>query len=136
MLLVAYLISICEFFIFFFFKFQIPNMCHTLLRRYLIYVQASWGLFCELCYGQVLLRDPLDENVTPVVEVLQRRLIQVNAVKEGQEEEKEQLMSQNDIETSKPKGTLHATILLWSFLIPNLDILCDVTMSISNWIFP
>lgn len=52
---------------------------------------------------EVLLRDPLDENVTPVVEVLQRRLIQVNAVKEGQEEEKEHLMSQNDVQTSKPK---------------------------------
>lgn len=79
-----------------------------------------------MCYGQVLLRDPLDENVTPVVEVLQRRLIQVNALKEGQEEEKEHLMSQNDVQTSKPKGTLHVTILLWSFPHLNLDILCVV----------
>lgn len=37
--------------------------------------------------GKVLLRDPLDDNVIPIVEELQRRLPQVNAICEGQVED-------------------------------------------------
>lgn len=47
---------------------------------------------------EVLLRDPLDENVIPVVEELQRRLPTSNATRQGQGDGKEFLTGQNDVE--------------------------------------
>ncbi|RXH70681.1 hypothetical protein DVH24_013427 [Malus domestica] len=47
---------------------------------------------------EVLLRDPLDENVIPVVEELQRRLPPVNATCESQTDGKEFPAGQNDTE--------------------------------------
>ncbi|GAV69597.1 CorA domain-containing protein [Cephalotus follicularis] len=47
---------------------------------------------------EVLLRDPLDENVIPVVEELQRRLPPVNAVCQCQGDGKEYQGGQNDVE--------------------------------------
>ncbi|KAK4361660.1 hypothetical protein RND71_020612 [Anisodus tanguticus] len=49
---------------------------------------------------EVLLRDPSDENVTPVVEELRRRLKPMNPNREDQREEKD-LNVQHDIETTE-----------------------------------
>lgn len=38
-------------------------------------------------FGQVILRDPLDDNVAPIVKELQRRLPPVNAISQGQGED-------------------------------------------------
>lgn len=51
---------------------------------------------------QVLLRDPRDENVIPVVEELQRRLPVGN---HGQGEGKESSAAQNDADASEEDGT-------------------------------
>lgn len=56
---------------------------------------------------QVLLRDPLDENVIPVVEELQRRLPPVNAIQQGQGDGKEFPGGQNDVDTGEEDGMLH-----------------------------
>nr|GMD62841.1 magnesium transporter MRS2-I-like isoform X1 [Ipomoea batatas] len=50
---------------------------------------------------EVLLRDPFDENVTPVVEELRRRLKPVNANHEDQGEGKD-AVAQQDVETESP----------------------------------
>ncbi|KAJ0035828.1 hypothetical protein Pint_24684 [Pistacia integerrima] len=50
---------------------------------------------------EVLLRDPLDENVIPVVAELQRRLPPVNAIREAQEEGKEDAGGHNEVETGE-----------------------------------
>ncbi|TQD85448.1 hypothetical protein C1H46_028971 [Malus baccata] len=50
---------------------------------------------------EVLLRDPLDENVIPVVEELQRRLPPVNVARENQTNGKEFPAVQNDIEAGE-----------------------------------
>ncbi|KAF8401811.1 hypothetical protein HHK36_012757 [Tetracentron sinense] len=47
---------------------------------------------------EVLLRDPLDDNVIPIVEELRRRLPPVNAIRQGQRDGKEPLDGQNDVE--------------------------------------
>ncbi|XP_059430363.1 magnesium transporter MRS2-I-like [Corylus avellana] len=50
---------------------------------------------------EVLLRDPTDQNVIPVVEELQRRLPPVNAICQGQGNEKEYPSGQNDVEAGE-----------------------------------
>ncbi|XP_062168373.1 magnesium transporter MRS2-I-like [Alnus glutinosa] len=50
---------------------------------------------------EVLLRDPMDENVIPVVEELQRRLPPVNAICQGQSEGREYPGGQNDVEAGE-----------------------------------
>ncbi|KAF5202822.1 Magnesium transporter mrs2-2 [Thalictrum thalictroides] len=47
---------------------------------------------------EVFLRDPLDDNVIPIVEELRRRLPPSNSVQQGQGDMKEQQNGQNDIE--------------------------------------
>ena len=47
--------------------------------------------------GQVLLRDPSDDNVTPVVEELKRRLKPMNANREDQREEKDSKRTENGV---------------------------------------
>lgn len=64
--------------------------------------------------GQVLLRDPSDENVTPVVEELRRRLKPMNANREDQREEKDSNV-QHDIETTEEDG-FHLIILNFLYL--------------------
>ncbi|XP_027165083.1 magnesium transporter MRS2-I-like [Coffea eugenioides] len=49
---------------------------------------------------EVLLRDPLDDNVTPVVEELRRRLKSVNSNHENHEDGKE-LLAHNDVENGE-----------------------------------
>uniref|UniRef100_A0A2P2JN52 Magnesium transporter n=2 Tax=Rhizophora mucronata TaxID=61149 RepID=A0A2P2JN52_RHIMU len=50
---------------------------------------------------EVLLRDPMDENVIPVVEELQRRLPPVNANRQGHGDGKEYPGGQNDVEAGE-----------------------------------
>ncbi|PON78087.1 Mg2+ transporter protein, Zinc transport protein [Trema orientale] len=50
---------------------------------------------------EVLLRDPSDENVVPVVEELQRRLPPVNAIGENQRDGKEHGGGQNDLDAAE-----------------------------------
>lgn len=49
---------------------------------------------------QVLLRDPLDENVVPVIEELQRRLPPVNAISNDHRD------GQNDVDAGEEDGIL------------------------------
>lgn len=52
-------------------------------------------------FEQVLLRDPLDDNVIPIVEELQRRLARANEVSQLQGEEKECPEVHNDGDIGK-----------------------------------
>ncbi|KAL8148839.1 magnesium transporter MRS2-I-like [Apium graveolens] len=49
---------------------------------------------------KVMLQDPLDDNVVPIVKELQRRLPLVNPISQGQGEDEENLGLQNDVKTS------------------------------------
>lgn len=53
---------------------------------------------------QVLLRDPHDDNVVPVVEDLRRRLRPVNGNREVNGDGKEMSL-QNDVDTGEEDGT-------------------------------
>ncbi|KAK1287064.1 Magnesium transporter MRS2-I [Acorus calamus] len=50
---------------------------------------------------EVLLRDPLDDNVIPIVEELRRRLPPVNEIPHGKDEGGEQLSMQHDVEVGE-----------------------------------
>ncbi|GLT78666.1 hypothetical protein SLA2020_501940 [Shorea laevis] len=50
---------------------------------------------------EVLLRDPTDEDVIPVVEELQRRLPPVNVIRQGQGVGKDYMMGHNDVEAGE-----------------------------------
>lgn len=52
----------------------------------------------------MLLRDPVDENVIPVVEELQRRLPPVNAIHESQKDGKEFPAGQIDVDAGEEDG--------------------------------
>lgn len=52
-----------------------------------------------------MLQDPLDDNVVPIVQELQRRLPLVNSNSEGQREDGENLGPQSDLETNEDNGT-------------------------------
>ena len=56
---------------------------------------------CIYVVVQVLLRDPTDEHVIPVVEELQRRLPRVNTSQHLQGDGKEYLGDQNDAEAAE-----------------------------------
>lgn len=47
---------------------------------------------------EVLLRDPMDDNVIPIVEELRRRLPPINLISQGQGDTREQQNVQNDVE--------------------------------------
>lgn len=51
-----------------------------------------------------MLQDPLDDNVVPIVQELQRRLPLVNFNSEGQGEDGENLGPQSDLETNENNG--------------------------------
>lgn len=61
-----------------------------------------------LCFffilGKILLRDPLDDNVIPIVEELQRRLPPVNAICQGQVEDEEKNNGEKDDVESGEQG--------------------------------
>ncbi|XP_071938015.1 magnesium transporter MRS2-I-like isoform X2 [Coffea arabica] len=66
---------------------------------------------------EVLLRDPLDDNVTPVVEELRRRLKSVNSNHENHEDGKE-LLAHNDVENGEEDGiTCVSTLLVFFSLL-------------------
>lgn len=63
---------------------------------------------CIIYYLQVLLRDPLDDNVIPVVEELRRRLPLLNNTREDHGEGKE-LGGHNDGEAGEEDGKFFLT---------------------------
>lgn len=63
-----------------------------------------------------MLQDPLDDNVVPVVEELQRRLPLVKPICQAQGEDEENLGPQNDLENSEENGiTPHMILFSWYF---------------------
>lgn len=56
---------------------------------------------------QVLLRDPLDENVIPVVEELQRRLPPASLIPQVQGDGRENPSGQNEVEAGEEDGVFH-----------------------------
>jgi hypothetical protein len=64
--------------------------------------------------AQVLLRDPSDENVIPVVEELRRRLAPSNAT---QHDGKENLNGQHDVEGAEEDGKLGSATFCQLFMI-------------------
>lgn len=64
-------------------------------------VYIYWCLLLQLptLLEQMLLRDPLDDNVIPIVKELQRRLAQVNEVRQlhGEDEERPEVQNDGDI---------------------------------------
>ena len=69
---------------------------------------------------QVLLRDPSDENVIPVLKELERRLPVGNEAQHGQGDGKESSAAQNDADAGEEDGTyLHK---LFSFFFKALVI--------------
>ena len=56
---------------------------------------------------QVLLRDPLDEDVIPVVEELQRRLPPANVFRQSQGDGKDHTGGQLDVEAGEEDGMPH-----------------------------
>lgn len=59
-----------------------------------------------------MLQDPLDDNVVPIVEELQKRLPSVNLNSQVQGEDEENLGPQNDLDASEENGmTSHITLL-------------------------
>lgn len=74
----------------------------------------------------MLLRDPTDENVVPVVEELRRRLPPASVLPQGQGEGKENLTSQNDGEAGEEDGMLHILII---FTFRTLKTLFCLTIS-------
>ncbi|KAK9281107.1 hypothetical protein L1049_004000 [Liquidambar formosana] len=70
----------------------------TILGRERVIVLNLEHIKAIITAEEVLLRDPLDDNVIPIVEELKRRLPLVNAIFQGQGEEEEQLGKQNDVD--------------------------------------
>ena len=59
---------------------------------------------------EVLLRDPLNDNVVPIVEELQRRLPPVSAICQGQAESDEHQGARDDVESGEQNGNQTITI--------------------------
>ncbi|GMP99590.1 hypothetical protein CsSME_00047009 [Camellia sinensis var. sinensis] len=68
---------------------------------------------------EVLLRDPLDDNVIPVVEELQRRLPPVIAISQDQGEDEEQQGAKDDVESGEQNGKsiINKRVFLIIFLV-------------------
>ncbi|KAJ7972708.1 Magnesium transporter MRS2-like protein [Quillaja saponaria] len=73
----------------------------TILGRDKVIVLNLEHIKAIITAEEVLLRDPLDDNVVPIVEELQRRLSHVNATCQGQGEEEEHSGAQNDVESGE-----------------------------------
>lgn len=66
----------------------------------------------------MLLRDPLDDNVVPIVEELQRRLVLTRASFRGQGEEEEQPAgARDDAETGEENGNWNGILIDFGILI-------------------
>ncbi|GLT42377.1 hypothetical protein SLA2020_164270 [Shorea laevis] len=73
----------------------------TILGRERVIVLNLEHIKAIITAEEVLLRDPLDDGVIPIVEELQRRLPQDNLMGQGQGEEDEKPGLQNDVETDE-----------------------------------
>ncbi|KAK1313963.1 Magnesium transporter MRS2-I [Acorus calamus] len=62
---------------------------------------------------EVLLRDPLDDNVIPIVEELRRRLPPVNEIPHGKDEGGEQLSMQHDVEVGEEDAAIVQNLQGW-----------------------
>lgn len=54
-----------------------------------------------------MLQDPLDDNVVPIVEELQRRLASAKPLAQAQAEDEENLGAQNDVENNDENGMIN-----------------------------
>lgn len=87
-----------------------------------------------LCFfEQVLLRDPMDDNVVPIVEELQRRLPPVSTSFQGQGEE-EDLGAQNDAEAAEENGELLLVFRFWGLAL-SLSLIYDI-VEIFSYLVP
>ncbi|KAJ0051825.1 hypothetical protein Pint_03191 [Pistacia integerrima] len=73
----------------------------TILGRDKVIVLNLEHIKAIITSEEVLLRDPLDDNVIPIVEQLQRRLAPDNPTSQGQGEEEEHPGVRNDFETGE-----------------------------------
>lgn len=78
-----------------------------------------------------MLQDPLNDNVVPIVEELQRILPLGNPTYQGQGEDGENLGPQNDIETSAENGITSEMTLLSCY---TLKLFIFVGIKEHNWI--
>ncbi|XP_038888713.1 magnesium transporter MRS2-I-like [Benincasa hispida] len=69
----------------------------TILGRERVIVLNLEHIKSIITADEVLLRDPMDENVVPIVEELQRRLPSTNSLYQGQGEEEEPSTTQNEL---------------------------------------
>ncbi|KAL0551086.1 hypothetical protein IC582_010168 [Cucumis melo] len=69
----------------------------TILGRERVIVLNLEHIKSIITADEVLLRDPTDENVVPIVEELQRRLPSTNSLYQGQGEEEEPSTTQNEL---------------------------------------
>ncbi|KAJ4726815.1 Magnesium transporter MRS2-like protein [Melia azedarach] len=74
----------------------------TILGREKVIVLNLEHIKAIITAEEVLLRDPMDDNVIPIVEQLQRRLAPDNPISQGQGEEEEHPGVRNDIDTEFP----------------------------------
>lgn len=80
------------------------------------------------CWAQVLLRDPSDENVIPVVEELRRRLAPSSA---AQHDGKDNLSGQHDAEAAEEDGKFSRHFLkLQMSEAENMLSFCQVALSL------
>ncbi|KAI7999828.1 Magnesium transporter MRS2-2 [Camellia lanceoleosa] len=77
-------------------KIPSPPPPHRPLPLHLLHIKAI------VTSEEVLLRDPLDDNVIPIVEELQRRLPPVIAISQDQGEDEEQQGAKDDVESEFP----------------------------------
>ncbi|KAK3193626.1 hypothetical protein Dsin_024936 [Dipteronia sinensis] len=73
----------------------------TILGREKVIVLNLEHIKAIITAEEVLLRDPLDDNVIPIVEQLQRRLVPDNPISKGQGEEDDHPGVRNDIDTGE-----------------------------------
>ncbi|KAJ4726814.1 Magnesium transporter MRS2-like protein [Melia azedarach] len=73
----------------------------TILGREKVIVLNLEHIKAIITAEEVLLRDPMDDNVIPIVEQLQRRLAPDNPISQGQGEEEEHPGVRNDIDTGE-----------------------------------
>ncbi|KAI8001626.1 Magnesium transporter MRS2-2 [Camellia lanceoleosa] len=82
-----------------------PDLYAPLFRNVSIFDKyISFALYIKaiVTSEEVLLRDPLDDNVIPIVEELQRRLPPVIAISQDQGEDEEQQGAKDNVESEFP----------------------------------
>ena len=65
------------------------------------FVEVIYILYIRIYCGQVLLRDPMDENIVPVVEELKRRLGRMSGIHQHNRDGKSYLENQREAEGSE-----------------------------------